>query len=77
LSEGLSNREIAARIGISESTVRQGTMVIHAFLGAKVRREAVAAARLRCMVNPIDCDIDRDAERDADADCCAANVHLT
>lgn len=54
LSEGFSNREIAERIGFSESTVRQETMAIYAFLGVKGRREAAVVARLRGMVNASD-----------------------
>ena len=51
LSEGLTNPQIAARIGFSDSTVRQETMAIYRFLGADGRREAVHIAGLRGLLN--------------------------
>lgn len=51
LAEGLTNPQIAARIGFSDSTVRQETMAIYRFLGADGRREAVRIAGLRGLLN--------------------------
>ena len=51
LAEGLTNPQIAARIGFSDSTVRQETMAIYRFLGADGRREAVHIAGLRGLLN--------------------------
>lgn len=51
LAEGLTNPQIAARIGFSDSTVRQETMAIYRFLGADGRREAVQIAGLRGLLN--------------------------
>lgn len=51
LAEGLTNPQIAARIGFSDSTVRQETMAIYRFLGANGRREAVHIAGLRGLLN--------------------------
>lgn len=42
MTEGLSNFQIAQRIGYSDSTVRQETMRIYAALGFKNRGEAIA-----------------------------------
>ena len=47
LAEGMTNPQIAARIGFSDSTVRQETMAIYRFLGADGRRDAVHIAGLR------------------------------
>jgi DNA-binding NarL/FixJ family response regulator len=41
----MTNREIAARICFSESTVRLESMAIHRILGVRSRGQAVAAAR--------------------------------
>jgi DNA-binding CsgD family transcriptional regulator len=51
LAEGLTNPQIAARIGFSDSTVRQETMAIYRFLDADGRREAVHIAGLRGLLN--------------------------
>lgn len=51
LAEGLTNPQIAVRIGFSDSTVRQETMAIYRFLGANGRREAVHIAGLRGLLN--------------------------
>jgi len=51
LAEGLTNPQIAARIGFSDSTVRQETMAIYRFLGANGRRDAVHIAGLRGLLN--------------------------
>ena len=51
LAEGLTNPQIAARIGFSDSTVRQETMAIYRYLGADGRREAVHIAGLRGLLN--------------------------
>lgn len=45
MSEGMTNRQIAARICFSESTVRLESMAIYRLLGVRSRGEAVAAAR--------------------------------
>jgi DNA-binding CsgD family transcriptional regulator len=45
MSEGMTNREIAARICFSESTVRLESMAIYRILGVRSRGQAVAAAR--------------------------------
>jgi LuxR family maltose regulon positive regulatory protein len=46
MAEGLTNRQIAARICFSESTVRLESMTIYRYFGVHSRMEAVAAARL-------------------------------
>ena len=51
LSEGRTNPQIAARIGFSDSTVRQETMAIYRFLGAEGRRDAVHIAGLRGLLS--------------------------
>ena len=51
LAEGMTNPQIAARIGFSDSTVRQETMAIYRFLGAEGRRDAVQIASLRGLLN--------------------------
>lgn len=51
LAEGLTNPQIAGRIGFSDSTVRQETMAIYRFLGANGRRDAVHIAGLRGLLN--------------------------
>ncbi len=51
LAEGLTNPQIAARIGFSDSTVRQETMAIYRFLGADGRRDAVQIAGLRGLLS--------------------------
>ena len=56
LALGLTNRQIAMRIGFSESTVRQETMAIYAFFGVRGRKEAVDAALMRGMVTQDDLD---------------------
>jgi len=50
VAQGHSNRSIGRLIGFSESTVRQETMVIYAFLGVSGRKEAVEVAIARNMV---------------------------
>lgn len=45
MAEGLTNRQIAARIAYSESTVRLESMAIYRHFGVHSRHEAVAAAR--------------------------------
>ena len=47
LADGLTNPQIATRIGFSDSTVRQETMAIYRFLGASGRREASRIAAMR------------------------------
>lgn len=47
LAERQTNRQIAARLGFSESTIRQETMAIYRFLGVEGRRQAVDFARAR------------------------------
>ena len=51
LAEGMTNPQIAARIGFSDSTVRQETMAIYRFLGADGRRDAVHIAGLRGLLS--------------------------
>lgn len=50
MSHELTNAQIAARIGFSESTVRQETMVLYRYFGVGGRQEAVAQARERGML---------------------------
>jgi DNA-binding CsgD family transcriptional regulator len=50
MAEGLTNRQIAARICFSESTVRLESMTIYRFFGVHSRAEAVAAARREGML---------------------------
>ena len=47
LAQHLTNRQIAVRMGFSESTIRQETMAIYRFLKASGRRDAVDIARER------------------------------
>jgi DNA-binding CsgD family transcriptional regulator len=47
LEQRLTNRQIAARMGFSESTIRQETMAIYRFLDVAGRHEAVEVARAR------------------------------
>jgi len=47
MSQNLTNAQIAQRVGYSESTVRQETVVIYRVLGAEGRRHAVRIARSR------------------------------
>ena len=56
LALGLTNRQIAMRMGFSESTIRQETMAIYAFFGVRGRKEAVDAALMRGMVTQDDLD---------------------
>ncbi len=51
LADGLTNPQIASRIGFSDSTVRQETMAIYRFLGASGRRDAVHIAGLRGLLS--------------------------
>ncbi len=51
LADGMTNPQIAARIGYSDSTVRQETMAIYRHLGAEGRRDAVHIAGLRGLLN--------------------------
>gem|GEM_PF-831151 len=52
MAKGLTNGQIAARVGFSESTVRQETMAIYRFLNVGGRHEAVRIAGLRGMLEP-------------------------
>lgn len=52
LAQGLTNPQIAARIGYSDSTVRQETMAIYRHLGVNGRRDAVDAATVRGILEP-------------------------
>lgn len=56
LAEGYTNRQMALRMGFSESTVRQETMAIYAFFGVRGRKEAVGAALNRGIVTHKDDD---------------------
>ncbi len=51
MAKGLTNSQIAKRVGFSESTVRQETMVIYRYFGVGGRREAVRLASLRGMLS--------------------------
>lgn len=51
LAQGLTNPQIAARIGYSDSTVRQETMAIYRHLGVNGRRDAVEAAMMRGLLD--------------------------
>ncbi len=50
MAQDLTNAQIAKRIGFSESTVRQETMVIYRYFGVGGRHEAVVQARARGML---------------------------
>lgn len=52
MAKGMTNAQIAKRIGFSESTVRQETMVIYRFFGVGGRQEAVAQASQRGLLQP-------------------------
>lgn len=52
LAKGMTNPQIAARIGFSDSTVRQETMHIYRYLGVAGRREAVHVAEMRGLLAP-------------------------
>lgn len=47
MAQGMTNAQIAKRIGFSESTVRQESMVLYRFFGVGGRQEAVAQASQR------------------------------
>jgi DNA-binding CsgD family transcriptional regulator len=47
ITAGMTNPQIAARIGFSDSTVRQETMAIYRFLGVNGRREAARVATVK------------------------------
>jgi DNA-binding CsgD family transcriptional regulator len=51
LAAGMTNPQIASRIGFSDSTVRQETMAIYRFLGADGRRDAVHIATMRGLLD--------------------------
>lgn len=51
LAKGMTNPQIAARIGFSDSTVRQETMQIYRYLGASGRREAARIAAMRGLLD--------------------------
>ena len=48
---GLTNTQIALRVGYSESTVRQETMAIYRYFGVGGRRDAVRVATMRGMLS--------------------------
>ena len=50
MAQDLTNAQIAKRIGFSESTVRQETMVLYRYFGVGGRQEAVAQAHARGML---------------------------
>lgn len=50
MAKGLTNAQIAKRIGFSESTVRQETMVVYRYFGVGGRHEAVRLADMRGML---------------------------
>lgn len=54
MAKGLTNSQIAKRVGFSESTVRQETMVIYRYFGVGGRREAVRLASLRGLLEVSD-----------------------
>lgn len=51
MASGLTNTQIALRVGYSESTVRQETMAIYRYFGVSGRRDAVRVATMRGMLN--------------------------
>jgi DNA-binding CsgD family transcriptional regulator len=53
LAQGLTNPQIAHRIGYSDSTVRQETMAIYRFLGVHDRRAAARVAADRNLVGAV------------------------
>jgi DNA-binding CsgD family transcriptional regulator len=50
MAQDLTNAQISKRVGFSESTVRQETMVIYRYFGVGGRHEAVVQARARGML---------------------------
>lgn len=54
LAQHLTNRQIATRMGFSESTIRQETMAIYRFLQVSGRREAVRVALARGLIDSAD-----------------------
>lgn len=51
LAQHLTNRQIAVRMGFSESTIRQETMAIYRFLHVSGRRDAVEVAHTRGLLD--------------------------
>ena len=51
MAGGLTNTQIALRVGYSESTVRQETMAIYRYFGVGGRRDAVRVATMRGMLS--------------------------
>lgn len=51
MAAGLTNTQIALRVGYSESTVRQETMAIYRYFGVGGRRDAVRVATMRGMLS--------------------------
>jgi DNA-binding CsgD family transcriptional regulator/putative methionine-R-sulfoxide reductase with GAF domain len=56
MSQGFTNRRIAMRLGFSESTIRQESMNIYAFLKVSTRKEAVEQGILRALIEQPDDD---------------------
>jgi DNA-binding CsgD family transcriptional regulator len=54
MAQGMTNPQIAGRIGFSDSTVRQETMAIYRHLGASGRREAARIAHMRGLLSEQD-----------------------
>jgi len=52
MAQGMTNSQIAKRIGFSESTVRQETMMIYRYFGVGGRQEAVRIAQSRGLLDP-------------------------
>lgn len=50
MAAGLTNTQIALRVGYSESTVRQETMAIYRYFGVSGRHDAVRVATMRGML---------------------------
>ena len=52
IQDGKTNKSIARELGFSESTIRQETLRLYRSLGVNSREDAVAAARIKGLLDP-------------------------
>lgn len=68
MSRGMTNSQIAHRVGFSESTVRQETIAIYRYLGADGRHQAVQIAEARGLLSsPVEQPVDEKSAAQNDA----------